>query len=148
MTYLPQERLGQIFSLIPGSIYLSATALWFIWSIGLLKRDISGASRLFIPGLGFLFLPPLIAFTLYFCLWHSWPHFREEWQEIKGTFSFSSLRILFITSFITLLTFIGLGALSLILDQGTLDPALLRMIFLGLLCLTVPHMLLSQIQRH
>jgi len=95
-----------------------------------------------------LLLPPLIAFSAYFCLLHSPAHLLRmlnrgdgPWSDWRGI---DWLRRLGLVTLATLL--IGLSAWGLIslLDPAAMpgSEALARVIFCGLAALTVPHVLL------
>ncbi|MEM1176714.1 MAG: Brp/Blh family beta-carotene 15,15'-dioxygenase [Acidobacteriota bacterium] len=89
--------------------------------------------------------PPLIAFLLYFCGWHSARHTLETAEELmpgplrEGLSTFIRLAVP-----LTVAT-LALAAVAWMLltthGQGV-DPALLQVVFIGLAALTVPHMML------
>lgn len=83
-------------------------------------------------------LPPLIFFLLYFCSLHSPRHLIDTAQGMNPTTAAATAVGL------TLLT-IALGALFFILLPTTeIDDRLLRITFIGLSVLTVPHMILIE----
>jgi Brp/Blh family beta-carotene 15,15'-monooxygenase len=85
------------------------------------------------------FLSPLISFALYFCLWHSRSHTLRIWRSLdKGSERRRSLieavaysLIAWITTLVIFMVF-----------QESLTTALIKITFIGLAALTVPHMLL------
>ena len=85
-------------------------------------------------------LPPLLSFAVYFCFVHTARHIRNIWNELKIKISpkiiISQAIILTIASWI-----FGIFALYYI-DSGDLDSDIIRVIFIGLAALTVPHMIL------
>jgi Brp/Blh family beta-carotene 15,15'-monooxygenase len=93
----------------------------------------------------FICAPPLIAFTLYFCLWHSISHSidlaarldgRSPWRAIKRFAGAAALP--------TAATWIMLSMIGLWLAAETAPTkATVQTIFIGLSCLSAPHLLLS-----
>lgn len=94
-------------------------------------------------GLSLLFLtvPPLLGFALYFCFVHSIRHVASMRQHMERTVS--NLSITKTTAALSLLTW-GVGLVVLAQQTSTmeLESALLRVVFIGLAALTVPHMIL------
>ena len=86
-------------------------------------------------------LPPLTGFALYFCAVHTVRHVRNVTNAIKA--HDRQTRILPLTIVFTVLTWVAAG-LVLILRPETLgfSDAVLRLVFIGLAALTVPHMML------
>jgi beta-carotene 15,15'-dioxygenase len=85
------------------------------------------------------FTPPLLYFTLYFCLLHSPRHLSELFIAAPTTEHSSMLRMMLIYTLATLVLLGGLGWYWATLPTSTL---ILRLIFIGLAAVTVPHMLL------
>ena len=87
-----------------------------------------------------IFVPPLLSFAVYFCFVHTARHIRNIWNELKIKINpkiiISQAIILTIASWI-----FGIFALYYI-DSGDLDSDIIRVIFIGLAALTVPHMIL------
>jgi len=86
-----------------------------------------------------LFLSPLISFALYFCLWHSRNHTLRIWRSLERESerrrSLIEAVAYSLVAWITLLLFF-------MAFQGSLTTALIKITFIGLAALTVPHMLL------
>ena len=93
--------------------------------------------------LGFVYAiaPPLLGFAIYFCCVHSARHFKKIYSSIKQTVSSSNIKnqaILF-----TAISWIAAGiAFWLFADFADPGPTIMRITFIGLAALTVPHMLL------
>ena len=93
--------------------------------------------------LGFVYAiaPPLLGFAIYFCCIHSARHFKKIYASIKQTVSSSNIKnqaILFTT-----LSWVAAGlAFWLFADFADPGPTIMRITFIGLAALTVPHMLL------
>ena len=97
--------------------------------------------ELLILGIVYALVPPLLGFAIYFCLVHSARHFRRILSTIKATVDFSNIKnqtILFTTA-----SWIAAGiAFRMFADFADPGPTVLRITFIGLAALTVPHMLL------
>ena len=97
--------------------------------------------ELLVLGIVYALVPPLLGFAIYFCLVHSARHFRRILSTIKATEDFSNIKnqaILF-----TAASWIAAGiAFWMFADFADPGPTVLRITFIGLAALTVPHMLL------
>lgn len=87
-----------------------------------------------------LLAPPLMFFIVYFCALHSARHLREGFREENG--HGRGLTLLVVAAYT--LAPLALAAMLLVGTAGTaaLDEQLLRVVFIGLAALTVPHMAL------
>jgi Brp/Blh family beta-carotene 15,15'-monooxygenase len=85
------------------------------------------------------FTLPLLYFTLYFCLLHSPRHLSELFIAAPTLEHSRMLRMMLIYTLATLVLLGGLGWYWATLPTSTL---ILRLIFIGLAAVTVPHMLL------
>ena len=83
-------------------------------------------------------LPPLVSFSLYFCLWHSRGHIKRLWQGLHEAERTSTAREA------TVYTVFAWASLAIFFYylQGAADQSLTRVTFIGLAALTLPHMLL------
>lgn len=85
------------------------------------------------------FTPPLLYFTLYFCLLHSPRH-------LYGVFSTAPTavhpRLIRMMAFYTLATLLLLGVLWWLWPSLPVNTLILKFIFIGLAAVTVPHMVL------
>ena len=98
----------------------------------------------FIEGIGLAiavaFLPPLVGFALYFCLFHAARHMAHIWQNLRTVMPVR--QIYWQAAIFTMLSW-GAGLLVFMwLDSGDITADLMRVIFVGLAALTVPHMIL------
>ena len=97
--------------------------------------------ELLILGIVYALVPPLLGFAIYFCLVHSARHFKRILSTIKATVDFSNIKnqaILFTTA-----SWIAAGiAFWMFADFADPGPTVMRITFIGLAALTVPHMLL------
>lgn len=84
-------------------------------------------------------MPPLVTFAIYFCVWHSSGHISRIWQSITERSQHkSALReaVLY-----TVMAWVAM-VIFFVLVNGALSEELMRLTFIGLAALTVPHMLL------
>jgi Brp/Blh family beta-carotene 15,15'-monooxygenase len=83
--------------------------------------------------------PPLIYFTLYFCLLHSPRH-------LSGLLRYANPkqrpRLLRMALIYTVLTLILIAILYYFWSELPIDSLILRLVFIGLAAVTVPHMIL------
>ncbi|MBV6631937.1 MAG: Brp/Blh family beta-carotene 15,15'-dioxygenase [Alphaproteobacteria bacterium] len=86
-----------------------------------------------------LLAPPLVFFTVYFCIAHSPKHIGDTLSALKMPFTNGIRRALPIW----LVTMIGAGG-AVVLLPAALSVATVQVIFIGLAALTVPHMLLVE----
>ena len=96
-----------------------------------------------IAGLTLIFgiLPPLVGFSIYFCLIHSMRHFATMRAMLADTIS--KLQITRTTVLFSAMCWaVGLIILAQQSSNVGLEPALLQVVFIGLAALTVPHMML------
>ena len=96
-----------------------------------------------IAGLTLIFaiLPPLVGFSIYFCLIHSMRHFATMRAMLADTIS--KLQITRTTVLFSAMCWaVGLIVLAQQSSNVGVEPALLQVIFIGLAALTVPHMML------
>lgn len=109
--------------------------------------------RLFeIVCLGFVFymLPPLAGFAFYFCMVHTPRHLFRVWRQL-GQQNFRHRSMLAMAVAFTGASWLAGGIALWIMPQSmSVDTHLLRVIFIGLAALTVPHMLLVDVlfRRH
>ena len=94
-------------------------------------------SLLVFIGLVFM-LPPLISFSLYFCLWHSRGHMLRLWHSLEGTERNRSVTEALIY---TVISWISIGFIFYFYQEPS-SIALINITFIGLAALTLPHMLL------
>ncbi len=91
------------------------------------------------------YLPPLIAFTIYFCFLHSIRHSISLALELDDNSLLNGFKI-FVKKAIPLTILTGvfcLISLYLLYSGNNLDSSVLKVIFIGLASLTFPHILLE-----
>lgn len=99
-----------------------------------------GALELLSIVCGALWLEPLVFFTCYFCLLHSPRHLLETAHDFEMT---SLKRIYLATLPVLLATLLLAGLAYWLLPHIEMAARVLRIMFIGLAALTVPHMLLD-----
>ena len=91
------------------------------------------------------YLPPLLAFTIYFCFLHSIRHSISLAVELDSNSLLNGFKI-FVKKAIPLTILTGvfcLISLYLLNNGNNLDSSILKVIFIGLASLTFPHILLE-----
>lgn len=93
----------------------------------------------------FIVVPPLLAFTVYFCLWHAVRHTLRSAARLEPRVRGAALRrygVIVVGP--TIATWaIALIAWRLMQDTVTAPVAAWRLVFIGLFALTIPHVLLE-----
>ena len=87
-------------------------------------------------------LSPLVAFTVYYCFMHSIRHMLRTMAFTGGTFR-SLLPVLLVP---TLVTFVGLAVAFSLSSSVAVEARSVRVLFVGLAALTLPHMIVQQIR--
>ena len=111
-------------------------------ALALRRRPTDALEILFATTLA-LVAPPLIFFALYFCALHSARHLRHGFAEERGS---GRLAVL-ITVVYTVVPIVAVGILTAVFvgdfaPGGSLaDGWIIRLVFIGLAALTVPHMI-------
>ena len=117
--------------------------LFVVFSVMVLrgKQDKFSLTELYLTAMFVVILPPLVGFAIYFCAIHSRKHFQLIWQKLwqtKNGKPMVKLAIIFTAvSWVMMATAIALGT-----GIGSFDEAVIRAVFIGLSCLTIPHMML------
>ena len=85
-------------------------------------------------------LPPLVGFALYFCIIHTSRHMLRIWHIL--TVTAAPRRLIMQAAGYTIASWL-FGALAFLwLNESTVEAELIKIIFIGLAALTVPHMIL------
>ena len=93
----------------------------------------------------FYFFDPLLSFTIYFCFFHTYKHLK---QLIKNIFIFLSNKklIIYSTIIFTIISWIGgLVVVVYLFQNFSLYESIIKVVFIGLAALTLPHMILVDI---
>ena len=108
------------------------------------SKDVKWSSttlELLLVGVVIAIAPPLLGFSIYFCLIHSARHFSRIYQMIKQNVANTTIKTQAIL-FTVACWLAALVAFVLFADFSDPGPTILRIIFIGLAALTVPHMIL------
>lgn len=87
---------------------------------------------------------PLVSFGVYFCGWHSVRGLRELWAEEGGSLMEFMLKLAPLTLATLLL---GLAAFVFWSRSEVFTPSMLRVVFIGLSAIAVPHLMLHTAYR-
>lgn len=129
-------KLTTTFSLPP---WLLAVVMTLIAAAAAMKRQWqTSLDFLSLLGLAY-FTPPLIYFTLYFCLLHSPRHLFGIFKSATIAEHLSLMRMMITFTLVSLMLIGGLWWLWSAIPPSTL---ILKLIFISLAAVTVPHMLL------
>jgi Brp/Blh family beta-carotene 15,15'-monooxygenase len=123
------------------------TSLFFPWLLSLIgycffaywqvQYRKSLIDLLVLVGLVFI-LPPLISFSLYFCLWHSKGHILRLWHSLDVT---ERRRSAVEAAIYTVMSWLAAGFIFYSYQEPS-SFTLIKVTFIGLAALTLPHMLL------
>ena len=93
----------------------------------------------------FYFFDPLLSFTIYFCFFHTYKHLK---QLIKNIFIYLSNKklVIYSTIIFTIVSWIGgLVVVAYLFQNFSLYESIIKVVFIGLAALTLPHMILVDI---
>ena len=120
-----------------------AIAAMLLGAVLALRRRPTDALEILLTGILALVAPPLVFFVLYFCALHSARHLRHGFAEER---SGGRLAVL-ITAVYTVVPILAVGILTAMF-AGDFAPGgslagdwIIRLVFIGLAALTVPHMI-------
>ena len=108
------------------------------------SKDVKWSSttlELLLVGVVIAITPPLLGFSIYFCLIHSARHFSRIYRMIKQNVANTTIKTQAIL-FTVACWLAAVVAFVLFADFSDPGPTILRIIFIGLAALTVPHMIL------
>jgi Brp/Blh family beta-carotene 15,15'-monooxygenase len=133
------EYVGSVMTLVtPVALACAVVTLSMLLENGRRETAVTGLVAL----TGLLLLPPVVGFTLFFCLHHSPRHFAAA----LGTDTRATLRNWGTPIFLATAAALGLAGLLFCLTRSaSISDGLIRASFVTLSVLTVPHMLLPRI---
>lgn len=145
-----KHSLGAIFAEVTGAaggallaeilqtIAPVALALAMVGVIGLARKGFRDEALCCVVLLAaMLMAPPIAAFALFFCVYHSPKHLSETWRELVA----DRKRMLAISIALTGVALAIAVGLTLLEARGNLSSSLVAATFMTLSILTVPHML-------
>ena len=120
-----------------------AIAAMLLGAVLALRRRPTDALEILLTGILALVAPPLVFFVLYFCALHSARHLRHGFAEERS----GGRLALLITAVYTVVPILAVGILTAMF-AGDFAPGgslagdwIIRLVFIGLAALTVPHMM-------
>ena len=126
------------------SVIVALTIMIYGWRAIFDRRWLNGLIEIMFLVLMFIKLPPLVSFAIYFCCIHTVRHLSNILIPIRTILPSKILYIkaigFTITSWI-----IGYIAFLWCATQIPIETSLLRVVFIGLAALTVPHMILVDV---
>ena len=119
--------------------------IYFIYLSFFEKKLRKGIIEIFFLLFIFYIFDPLLSFAIYFCFFHTYKHLKHLIKNIY--LNLTNKRFVIYTTFIfTAISWIGGLAIVYYLVQNlSLYESILKVIFIGLAALTLPHMLLVDI---
>lgn len=149
---LPATSAGEVQRLLVGvtvisPLYLAALAA--LIGIAVTRGDRLVGAEIAVLTAAFAALPPLLAFAVYFCLWHSPRHSLLVIADADDRDLTSGIRRFALGALpLTVLTLAaGIIAWFALRHSFSSAEAALQVVFIGLAALTVPHVLLPPIGR-
>ena len=93
----------------------------------------------------FYFFDPLLSFAIYFCFFHTYKHLKHLVKNIYLNLSNKKF-VIYSTIAFTVISWVGgLGIIYYLFQNLTLYESILKVVFIGLAALTLPHMLLVDV---
>ncbi len=93
----------------------------------------------------FYFSDPLLSFAIYFCFFHTYKHLKHLIKNIYLNLTNKKF-VIYTTLLFTIVSWVGgLGIVYYLIQNLSLYESLLKVIFIGLAALTLPHMLLVDV---
>ncbi len=141
--YLTNDRiyLFQKYLLIPYFMTL-LSIIYFIYLSFIEKKLRKGMIEILFLLSIFYFFDPLLSFAIYFCFFHTYKHLKHLIKNIYLNLKNKEF-VIYSTLIFTLISWIGgLGIVYYLVQNLSLYESMLKVIFIGLAALTLPHMLL------
>ena len=144
--YLTNDKiyLIQKYFFIPYSL-TSLSIIYFIYLSFFEKKLRKGIIEIFSLLFIFYFFDPLLSFAIYFCFFHTYKHLKHLIKNIYLNLTNKKF-VIYSTFIFTVISWVGgLGILYYLVQNLSLYESILKVIFIGLAALTLPHMLLVDI---
>ena len=141
--YLTNDKiyLFQKYFLIPYFVTL-LSIIYFIYLSFIEKKLRKGVIEILFLLSIFYFFDPLLSFAIYFCFFHTYKHLKHLIKNIYLNLNNKDF-VIYTTLIFTLISWIsGLGIVYYFVQNFSLYESILKVIFIGLAALTLPHMLL------
>ena len=144
--YLTSDKiyLFQKYFFIPYSLTL-ISIIYFIYLSYFEKSLRKGVIEILFLLLIFYFFDPLLSFAIYFCFFHTYKHLKHLIKNIYLNLKNKKF-VIYSTLVFTAVSWVGgLGIIYYLFQNLSLYESILKVIFIGLAALTLPHMLLVDI---
>jgi len=144
--YLTNEKiyLIQKYFFIP--YFLTSLSIMYFIYLSLFEKKLrKGVIEILFLLLIFYFFDPLLSFTIYFCFFHTYKHLKHLIRNIYMNLTNKKF-VIYTTLFFTIISWVGgLGIVYYLVQNLSLYESILKVIFIGLAALTLPHMLLVDV---
>ena len=144
--YLTNDNiyLFQNYFLIPYFLTL-LSILYFTYLSFFEKKLQKGILEILLLLLIFYLCDPLLSFAIYFCFFHTYKHLKHLIKNIYLNLTNKKF-VIYSTFIFTVVSWVGgLGIVYYLFQNLSLYESILKVIFIGLAALTLPHMLLVDI---
>ena len=141
--YLTNDKiyLFQKYFFIPYLVTL-LSIIYFIYLSFIEKKLRKGVIEILLLLSIFYFFDPLLSFAIYFCFFHTYKHLKHLIKNIYLNLTNKEF-VIYSTLIFTIISWIsGLGIVYYLVQNLSLYESILKVIFIGLAALTLPHMLL------
>ena len=141
--YLTNDKiyLFQKYFLIPYLVTL-LSIIYFTYLSFIEKKLRKGVIEIIFLLSIFYFFDPLLSFAIYFCFFHTYKHLKHLIKNIYLNLTNKGF-VIYSTLIFTIISWIGgLGIVYYLVQNISLYESILKVIFIGLAALTLPHMLL------
>ena len=116
--------------------------IYFIYLSFFEKKLRKGIIEIFFLLFIFYIFDPLLSFAIYFCFFHTYKHLKHLIKNIYLNLKNKKF-VIYSTLMFTLISWAGgLGIIYYLFQNLTLYESILKVVFIGLAALTLPHMLL------
>tara|TARA_B100001057_G_C22834291_1_gene944621 strand:+ start:840 stop:1658 length:819 start_codon:yes stop_codon:yes gene_type:complete len=93
----------------------------------------------------FYIFDPLLSFAIYFCFFHTYKHLKHLIKNIYFILP-NKLFVIYSTTFFTIVSWIaGIIITSYLIQNFSIYESILKVVFIGLAALTLPHMVLVDV---
>ena len=144
--YLTNENIYKFKKYLFIPYFLTILSLLYFSYLSFFEKKFrKGVIELLFLLLVFYFFDPLLSFTIYFCFFHTYKHLKHLIKNIYLNLPNKKF-VIYTTIIFTFISWIGgLGIMYYLIQNLTLYESILKVIFIGLAALTLPHMLLVDI---
>ena len=144
--YLTHDKiyLIQKYFLFPYFLTL-LSIIYFVYLAFYEKKLRKGIIEILFLLLIFYLFDPLLSFAIYFCFFHTYKHLKHLIKNIYLNLTNRKF-VIYSTLIFTAISWVGgLGIIYYLVQNVSLYESILKVIFIGLAALTLPHMLLVDI---